>query len=642
MKKLTIEYMQGLAKKNGGKCLSKRYINSSTKLKWECEKGHQWTANYYPIKKGHWCPKCAGVEKLTINEMHKIANRRGGKCLSNKYIGANSKLKWQCAKGHRWEAKPGHIKSGHWCPKCGFEKSAEAQKLTIEEMQRIAIARGGICLSTKYINIDTKLKWQCKYGHQWEAIPYSIKKGHWCPQCGYKEGAEKQKATIEEMQQIARTRGGKCLTEKYIDGNTKLKWECREGHQWEATPGNIKSGKWCRKCAGLEKLTIEEMQEIAKARGGKCVSSKYNGANTLLKWECAEGHQWEATPNNIKRGQWCNECSTGLGERICREFFQQIFGKIFPKARPKWLVNNEGNQMELDGYCPSLRIAFEHQGLHHYSIRYSFTKNKAELKRRKELDKIKIDLCKQRGILLIQIPEVPTITPVDNIKNIIKKACELNHTPLPKKFDDIKINLLNAYRSPHIRNQLNLMHKIAIARGGKCLSKKYVNSRTKLLWECAEGHQWESTPGHIGAGQWCPKCGHNKNAEIRRLTIEEMKQIANGMGGKCLSVRYINSGTKLKWECKEGHTWEAKPSHVKDGHWCPKCADRKKGETQRLTIEEMQKIAKKRGGKCLSATYKNSVTKLEWQCKKGHNWFASPSKIKLGQWCPICAGKIVK
>ena len=73
------------------------------------------------------------MKKLTIEEMQKIAYGRGGKCISARYVGANSKLKWECGEGHRWEAKPGHIKEGHWCPKCGFKKSAEAQKLTITE-----------------------------------------------------------------------------------------------------------------------------------------------------------------------------------------------------------------------------------------------------------------------------------------------------------------------------------------------------------------------------------------------------------------------------------------------------------------------------------------------------------------------------
>ncbi|MCP4898302.1 MAG: hypothetical protein GY906_15115, partial [bacterium] len=40
-------------------------------------------------------------------------------------------------------------------------------------------------------------------------------------------------------------------------------------------------------------------------------------------------------------------------------------------------------------------------------------------------------------------------------------------------------------------------------------------------------------------------------------------------GGKCLSDTYINTHTKLLWECKQGHQWEAKPSNIKSGRWCP-------------------------------------------------------------------------
>lgn len=29
---------------------------------------------------------------------------------------------------------------------------------------------------------------------------------------------------------------------------------------------------------------------------------------------------------------------------------------------------------------------------------------------------------------------------------------------------------------------------LALSRGGKCLSTEYVNNRTKMLWECGNGH----------------------------------------------------------------------------------------------------------------------------------------------------------
>jgi hypothetical protein len=58
-RRLGIEKMQKVAKKMGGECLSKIYINNRTKLKWKCKKGHIWEAIYDGvISRGIWCPKC--------------------------------------------------------------------------------------------------------------------------------------------------------------------------------------------------------------------------------------------------------------------------------------------------------------------------------------------------------------------------------------------------------------------------------------------------------------------------------------------------------------------------------------------------------------------------------------------------------
>jgi len=170
------------------------------------------------------------------------------------------------------------------------------------EMKHLATDRGGHCLSEKYLNDSTKLLWECAKGHQWEAVSSSVKMGTWCPQCG---GSKKK--TIEEMQQIAKDRGGNCLSDEYTNSHTKLLWECSKRHQWESMPTTIKSGAWCPECAGIGKLTIEEMQNIGKERGGKCLSTHYVNARTKLLWECSDGHRWEAKPDSVKRGSWCPE-----------------------------------------------------------------------------------------------------------------------------------------------------------------------------------------------------------------------------------------------------------------------------------------------------------------------------------------------
>tara|TARA_R110002072_G_scaffold53694_4_gene141517 strand:+ start:5260 stop:5631 length:372 start_codon:yes stop_codon:yes gene_type:complete len=115
---------------------------------------------------------------------------------------------------------------------------------TIQEMQLLAKSKGGICWSKTYINSKTNLWWECIYGHRWQATPFSVKmRGSWCPSC-----ASNQPLGIVEMNRLAATKKGKCLSNNYVNVKTKLTWECQKGHQFEATPDSIRKGRWCKKC----------------------------------------------------------------------------------------------------------------------------------------------------------------------------------------------------------------------------------------------------------------------------------------------------------------------------------------------------------------------------------------------------------
>jgi hypothetical protein len=86
MRKYTIEKMHAIANKKSWKCLSNTYEGIFSKLKWQCTKGHVWEREAHGILSGDGCPYCAGVARLTIEEMQKLAEKKGGKCLSNIYI----------------------------------------------------------------------------------------------------------------------------------------------------------------------------------------------------------------------------------------------------------------------------------------------------------------------------------------------------------------------------------------------------------------------------------------------------------------------------------------------------------------------------------------------------------------------------
>jgi len=267
--------LQHLAKSKGGMCLSKRYINSSTKLRWQCKKGHQWKTTPSNITNGAWCPHCYGHLTLAIGDMQRLAKEKGGKCLSTEYINSQTKLKWQCKKGHTWEAISTSIKNGnHWCPYC-----VGLARRTIEDMQNMAEQKGGECLSREYINSKVRLKWKCKEGHIWEATPNAIQRNQWCPHC-----AGTRKLSIEDMHKLAKNRGGECLSTEYINSKTKLKWQCKEGHRWWAKSNDIQTGYWCPYCAGSVKHTIEDMQRLAKKKKAVRLSTKYvnNKGSSLI------------------------------------------------------------------------------------------------------------------------------------------------------------------------------------------------------------------------------------------------------------------------------------------------------------------------------------------------------------------------
>jgi thiol-disulfide isomerase/thioredoxin len=616
-RRLDIEEMKEIAKSRLGECLSIEYKNSGTLLLWKCQNGHTWWAVPSSVKGGSWCPYCAGTSKLTITEMQKIAEEREGQCLSGQYINANTKLRWQCKEGHVWDATPSKIKSDRWCPVCAIKKRADKERLTIEEMQRIAENREGLCLSKKYIDANTKLKWQCKEGHIWEATPGKIKWGRWCPHC-----AHNVRLNIEEMQELAKSRGGTCASDNYVNNRIKLQWQCKEGHIWKAEPSSIKQGTWCPYCAGVVKHTIEEVQKLAESKGGKCLSNEYIDANTKLKWQCKEGHIWETVPSSIQQGTWCPKCSEGISERICRKIFESIFNEKFPKRRPVWLISPQGNKMELDGYCNKLGVAFEYQGDQHYNYNRMFHKTRS-FDQQKTYDELKRKKCEENSIHLI---EIPYVIDYEKMPEYIVQECKKRNIEIPEITKSLDYKLMNIYSPEKLKD----MQEQAKAKGGKCLSEKYIKNNAKLKWQCKEGHIWRAVPSSIKMGKWCPYC-----AGIVRLTIEEMQKIAKERGGKCLSEKYQGNHVKLKWQCKGGHIWENTPHKIKWGQWCPYCA----GEV-RLTIEEMQDIAKERDGKCLSNQYINVNTKLKWQCKEGHIWEAVPSSVKGGSWCPYCAHRV--
>ena len=561
--------------------------------------------------------------------MRVLAEARGGGCLSERYIDNKTKLRWRCAASHEWDTIPSCVEQGHWCAICGNERQGRAKAHSIEMMRVIAASRGGQCLSSVYKNNLTGILWRCERGHEWEAIPSSITRGSWCPLCA---GRLPKDAALEALGELARSRGGALLSTHYRNARTSLNWKCAKGHEWRAVPDAVKHGSWCPVCGGSHPLSLEMMNKAARKYGGECLANRYINSNTKLRWRCAEGHEWEAKPGHVLRGHWCPICSSGVSERICRALLERMTGVGFPKQRPKWLRNERGKQMELDGYSTSLGVAFEYHGKHHYQQSSFFHRQSDAFEQRRRDDEEKRRLCQVNGIVLF---EVPHSIRHDQLQVHLASLLLRVNRDLLQEDKPIEITQLDVWR----RRDIEELREIAISRGGSLISDYYINNNTKLRWRCTEGHEWEAVSSSIKQGSWCSICGDKRAGIKKAKTIDEMKVLAVAKGGFCLSDSYVNSRSRLRWRCATGHEWETPASVIIGGHWCPKCEKFRLGRKYALTIVEIQKTAKKRGGECLSESYLNARQKLTWRCAKAHTWEANANTVRSGSWCPICAGK---
>ena len=670
----TIESIRAFAKKRGGECVSREFVNVSTKLRWRCAKGHEWEAIPDSVLRGTWCAACHGrmSPPEMLRRMRAAAREKGGRCLATEYVQAKHPYEWRCTKGHLWTASWDDIHSGKWCPKCQGRLSPDE---AIEQLQELAADRGGECLSRRYLGTNHKLRWRCKEGHTWLAPPSSIRSGRWCHRCAHniplslaearklararggeclaktmKSGREPvrwrcenrhtwtapasriknssawclrcarmPRYTLEDMQALAQERGGQCVSKRFVTVNHHLTWRCDKGHRWRATGGQLmNSGTWCPVCWGRRKGTITQMRALAKERGGKCLSPTYKSSTAVLRWRCAEGHEFSKAPVGVSRGQWCPFCSrrgANVGGFILSEH--------------KRLAQERGGQCLSPGYeLAGKPLRWRCQQGHEFSMSSATVTGggwcpECAHTRRPKLDEFRA-LAKARGGECVSERYVNSTQP---LTFVCAKGHRWSTRPANLRKGSWCPKCARARRAPSAPLGLEDLQLMAAERGGECLAQEYITLQEYVRWRCGIGHEWEAKGSSIRKGSWCPHCSGRAP-----LTLETMKQIAETRGGECLSNRYAGVRVKLRWRCAMGHEWRTTPALLRKGSWCPRCVESHPDEG----IARVSALARKHGGLCLSASHPYKDKPLRWQCARGHTWRAVEATVRSGKWCPRC------
>ena len=103
--------LESVAADRGGTLVSERYFGGE-RHEWKCAVPEHatWLAEPWRIRRGAWCPSCAGNRKLEIRDLRAWGRRHRLRLLDRTYLGSQRVYSWRCVScGHLVRRSKGNI-----------------------------------------------------------------------------------------------------------------------------------------------------------------------------------------------------------------------------------------------------------------------------------------------------------------------------------------------------------------------------------------------------------------------------------------------------------------------------------------------------------------------------------------------------
>lgn len=494
------------------------------------------------------------------------AETHGGSLLSSNVQDIAATYEFQCLRGHIFSLTGSSVLyKNSWCSNCRLGLPTSTDEVNA------ALSGEGLVLVSPFKNISTRSRFECRNcGNAFDSPVNKVLSGQRSCTCkGLERKQDGFKKNIGRLIEIVESRGGKLLTTSLLQMKDKFEFRCSEGHEWNAQGGSVLyQGTWCPKCSGNASRSLEDLRVIVELRGGKLISEEYGGVDATYEFTCNLGHQFSNMFKKIEGGQWCPTCSRGTkSEEITRTYFEELFGLPFRKSRPTWLRNSRGRQMELDGYSAELQIAFEYQGIQHFK---EFGLYNSNLEQRIADDKLKYELCKERGISLFYLTYKDSY---EDFPKLIKNQAQDFNLKFSDEVFEKTVDLSKAYLRD---DRLQELRDLLAPKKIKVLSPVWLTSDTKYSFECEVcGNEWQARGNAFFNSRrvaGCSVCARQKAGDRNRGSIQDLREFAAKFGGQVLSKSYIKRNHDYKWLCSKGHEFERNFNNMAFRlQFCPEC-----------------------------------------------------------------------
>jgi len=544
--------------------------------------------------------------------LHELHPRKNNSIeLKNTTIWSDKKAWWRCPIGHEWESRISSRTAGSGCPYCSNRKVNFENSLAYthpEIAKEWHPTKNGTMTPFNVVAGSGKRAWwKCEIGHEWETMILVRKKGSRCPYCaGRKVSNENCLETLNpNLAEQWHPEKNILLTPKDVTVNSSKKvwWKCRNGHEWEASVRNRNSnGNGCPYCSNQK---IEEFNSLASFRPDIAAewhptknydllpSKVSKGTGRKVWWKCGRGHEWKASINSrTNTGSGCPHCTKRLKTSFAEQAIYFYLSKSFNvENRHMFKINNK--KVEVDIFIPELSIAIEYDGYYHKDLK------KNDEKKSQKIKSLDVNLIRIR---VVGLPEL-----LDDSFKIIQE--------IKDGFNNLNSSIKEIYEYIlFIEKSLNItVPEIDVERDRVKIFE--------LMDLMVQKDNIKVNYPHV-AKEWHP----SKNGTLEPIHFSK------------------SSGSKVWWQCKEGHEWEAVIASRTNGSGCPFCSKNKVIPSNSLN-QKFPEIAKewhptKNGSLRSQDVGPFSSKKVWWKCEKGHEWESGiASRTRAQSKCPYCSDR---
>lgn len=421
---------------------------------------------------------------------------------------------WLCEAGHEWQAQVRARTRGSGCPKCRDLRRSSVGEAAPHLMSEIHPDRNaGVDVAGLSSGSSKTVWWRCPNGHEWSTeARQRARGGSGCAQC-------QRLGTVAELypdlvKEIHPLLNSDLVVADLSAGSTRrVWWRCSSGHEWEAkVTDRCRSGTGCARCLRLGSVAQLHPELLLEAHPNRndatVVADLSAGSSQNVWWQCADGHEWQASVNSRRQGTGCPSC-WGLFSATVAHTHPHLLNEVDTRRSPNIDVATltAGSTQ---------RVWWKCERGHSWETPLG-------------------ERTRGAGCL--------TCARIDYRQ--YNSSLDVTHPVLAAEWSSRNLDRPSVYTA---------------------------GSGSRVWWQCDQGHHWRTAINTRTKGSGCPTCGGLYDQPLRLSHPDLVQRWHHGRNSHLdLTTITAGSSETAWWQCEHGHEWQRAVLGEVKAHGCARC-----------------------------------------------------------------------